>query len=109
MSEPDTYGAGTIGIVSYRFNVKPSKDYDHQHEHDTCVSLGQAWRSARLIYKPWLTRLMTATGRNLAFTCCEIGEQTGSASETKHSLLRAEGSARLNSFTAAINKIWSCF
>jgi hypothetical protein len=47
--------------------------------------------------------------RESGVTRCEMGEQTGSASETKHPLLSTQGSGRINSFAAALYKITRSF
>ena len=58
MSEPGVYGAGIIGIVSYNVTIVINPPL-----RTTCL--------AAVIYG------------NLAFTRCEMDEQTGSVSETK--------------------------
>jgi len=54
-------------------------------------------------------RLVTPIYRNLAFACCEIDEQTGSANETNRPLLGPQETGSLNSFTAAIYTIERSF
>ena len=94
MSEPDVYGAGIIGIVSY-----------------SSQQLNRSNQGATLLLNPPPRPRCCAAAiyGNLAFTCCEMDEQTGSASETKHLLLRPQGSKSLNGLTAPMYKIGRCF
>jgi hypothetical protein len=95
MSEPGVYGGGIIGIVSFRL--------------DSRVLLNPAvleQRQTTVINPPLRpTCLAAAIYGNLAFTCCEMGEQTGSASETKRPPLGPQGSGSLNGFMAPMYKI----
>ena len=98
MSEPGTYGAGTIGIVSYKFErpVPPRMSPAiriRNRQPMTAIN----WEAA------WIWLVPGGYG-NLAFAVCEMREQTGSASKTNRPLLPTQGSESLNSSPLATSE-----
>jgi hypothetical protein len=81
MSEPGAYGVGIIGIVSY----EPNGNHRHAHERRYRCS-ADSGTTIRLISKLEPTRPVAGIYGNLAFACCEMDEQIGSASETNRLL-----------------------
>jgi hypothetical protein len=81
MSEPAVYGIGIIGIVSYSLPAAITRD--RSFARPSMHERRQFRTKTRLIRKREPTRLLAAIYGNQAFTCREIDEQTGSASENK--------------------------